>query len=48
MELKVARSLSRQHVVRFTNNLRATGLHLCAPINFERLRIEVRRVAGNL
>jgi len=44
VELKVAQSISDQHVAQCLNYLRATGMGLCLLINFGRPRVEFRRV----
>jgi GxxExxY protein len=44
VELKVARSLTDEHVAQCINYLAATGLHLCLLLNFAKSRVQIQRV----
>jgi GxxExxY protein len=48
IELKVVKAINDQHAAQCMNYLRATGIHLCLLINFERPRIELRGVTANV
>lgn len=44
VELKLARSITEQHIAQCLNYLRATGISLGLLINFGNPRVEIRRV----
>ena len=47
VELKCVERLGNEHVAQCLNYLKASGMELCLLVNFQRARVEVRRVAWN-
>ncbi|HVV70979.1 MAG TPA: GxxExxY protein [Verrucomicrobiae bacterium] len=44
VELKCVESLGREHMAQCLNYLRVSGFELCLLVNFQRARVEIRRV----
>jgi GxxExxY protein len=44
VELKCAERLGNEHLAQCLNYLKASGLELCLLVNFQRTRVEVKRV----
>jgi PD-(D/E)XK nuclease superfamily len=47
VELKVDRAIDDIHRAQCLNDLKATGLHLCLLLNFDGLRLEIKRMVRN-
>ena len=47
VELKCVGAITHEHVAQSLNYLRASGLGVCLVVNFERSRVEWRRVVSN-
>ena len=44
VELKCAERIANEHVAQCLNYLRASGLTLCLPVNFQKPKVEWRRI----
>ena len=44
MELKCVERLANQHTAQCLNDLRASGLGLCLPVNFQNPKVEGKRI----
>lgn len=44
VELKTAKALDDAHMAQCLNYLKATGLHICLPVNFGKSKVEIKRI----
>ena len=44
IELKAVKNLDEIHLAQCLNYLKATGLHVCLPINFGNPKVEIKRI----
>ena len=48
VELKCVENFSREHVAQCLNYLRATGLHLALLVNFQKPKVDIKRIVLDL